>query len=81
MSSTSFVPGTIIQADWLNDVNAAVYGGTTGGGSDLVFIQNGQTVKNNYTITTGFNAGSFGPVSISSGAIVTIPTGSVWTIV
>lgn len=59
----------------------AVGGGATGGGSDAVFIENGQTVTTDYTITTNYNAGSFGPVSINSGVTVTIPTGSVWTIV
>jgi hypothetical protein len=59
----------------------SVGGGATGGGSDQIFIQNGQTVTTNYTITTNYNAGTFGPVSINSGVTVTIPTGSNWTIV
>lgn len=56
-------------------------GGATGGGSDQIFYQNGQTVTTNYTITTSNNAGTFGPVSINSGVTVTVPTGSVWTVV
>jgi hypothetical protein len=56
-------------------------GGATGGGGDQVFIQNGQTVTTDYTITTNYNAGTFGPVSINSGVTVTIPTGSVWTVI
>jgi hypothetical protein len=55
--------------------------GATGGGVDQVFFQNGQTVTTNYTITTNFNAGTFGPVSIDTGITVTVPTGSVWTVV
>jgi hypothetical protein len=58
-----------------------VASGATGGGSDQIFIQNGQTVTSNYTITTNFNAGTFGPVSIDSGVTVTVPTGSVWTVI
>jgi hypothetical protein len=27
------------------------------------------------------NAGSFGPISIASGVVVTVPSGSLWTIV
>ena len=59
----------------------AVGGGATGGGSDAIFIENGQTVTVDYTITSGNNAGTFGPVSIASGVTVTVPSGSVWTIV
>ena len=60
---------------------SSVGGGATGGGSDAVFIENGQTVTTDYTITSGNNAGTFGPVSVASGVTVTIPSGSVWTIV
>ncbi len=60
---------------------SSVGGGATGGGSDAIFIENGQTVNTNYAITTGNNAGTFGPVAIATGVTVTVPTGSVWTIV
>jgi hypothetical protein len=56
-------------------------GGAAGGGSDQIFFENDQTVTANYTIPTGKNAGTFGPVSINSGITVTVPTGSVWTVV
>lgn len=56
-------------------------GGATGGGSDQIFIENGQTVTTDYTITASHNAGTFGPISIDSGVTVTIPSGSVWSIV
>ena len=59
----------------------SVGGGATGGGSDAVFIENDQTVTTNYTITTGKNAGTFGPITVASGVTVTVPSGSVWTIV
>lgn len=56
-------------------------GGATGGGSDEIFWENGQTVTTNYTITTGKNAGTFGPITVDSGVTVTVPSGSVWTVV
>jgi len=59
----------------------SVGGGATGGGSDEVFFENGQTVTNNYTITNGKNALSAGPITINSGVTVTVGTGEVWTIV
>jgi len=60
---------------------ASVGGGATGGGSDQVFYENSKTVTTDYTITTGKNAMSAGPVTINSGISVTIPSGSVWTVV
>lgn len=58
-----------------------VGGGATGGGSDDVFHENGQTVTTNYTLTSGKNAVSAGPISIASGITVTVPAGSNWAIV
>ena len=55
--------------------------GSTGGGGDQIFVQNGQTVTTSYTIPTGFNAMSTGPISINSGVVVTIPANSVWAII
>ena len=45
------------------------------------YIENAATVNTNSTINAGNNAISGGPVSIASGITVTIPTGSVWTVV
>jgi hypothetical protein len=59
----------------------AIGGGATGGGSDDVFYENGQTVTANYTITTAKNAMSAGPVTINSGVSVTIGAGSTWVVV
>lgn len=59
----------------------SVGGGATGAGTDKIFWENGQTVTGNYTITSGNNAGTFGPVTINSGVTVTVPSGSVWTVV
>ena len=56
-------------------------GGATGGGSDQVFYENANTITSNYTISSGKNAGSFGPITINNGVTVTVPNGSIWTIV
>ena len=58
----------------------AVGGGATGGGSDQVFVENGQTVTTNYTITTNNNAMSTGPITVNSGITVTVPSGSRYVI-
>ena len=55
--------------------------GATGGGSDKIFWENGQTVTTNYTITNNYNAMSAGPITINNGIVVTIGTGENWTIV
>lgn len=60
---------------------AASTGGATGGGTDQAFYENDITITTSYTITTNKNAGTFGPVSIASGAVVTVGASSVWTIV
>lgn len=44
-------------------------------------LVNSQTVSANYTIATGDNGLSAGPVSVASGVTVTISSGSVWTVV
>jgi hypothetical protein len=59
----------------------AVGGGATGGGADAVFIENDQAVTTNYTIGANKNAGTFGPITINSGITVTVPSGSVWTVI
>lgn len=59
----------------------SIGGGATGGGSDDIFYENGQTVSTNYTITSGKNAMSAGPITIASGITVTVPSGSEWTVV
>ena len=58
----------------------SIGGGATGGASDHIFYLNDQTVTTNYSIPSGSNAGTFGPVSINGGVTVTVPSGSTWTI-
>ena len=59
----------------------AIGGGATGGSSDDIFYENGQTVTTDYTLSTGKNAMSAGPISINSGVTVTVPSGASWTVV
>ena len=77
LTATSFVG----SGANLTDVDA----GATGGGSDRVFFENEVTVDTNYTIGTTLgqtaNALSAGPITISAGVTVTVPSGSVYTVV
>lgn len=44
-------------------------------------IANNQSVSANYTVASGDNAMSTGPVSVATGVTVTVSTGSVWTVI
>ena len=44
-------------------------------------FENANTISANYTIGTGNNAVSAGPITINSGIVVTVPSGSVWVVV
>lgn len=52
-----------------------------GGGSDAVFYENDQVVTTDYTISTGKNAMTAGPITISTGVTVTVPDDSSWSII
>tara|TARA_B100002019_G_scaffold180145_1_gene155563 strand:- start:179 stop:1537 length:1359 start_codon:yes stop_codon:yes gene_type:complete len=59
----------------------AIGGGATGGGADAWALEHDNTVTTSYTIGTGKNVITAGPLTINSGATVTVPTGSTWVIV
>jgi len=42
---------------------------------------NKQEVLFNYTLATGWNSHSVGPITVASGFAVTIPSGSVWVVI
>jgi hypothetical protein len=56
-------------------------GGATGAGTDEVFWENDQVITASYTITTNKNALSAGPITVNPGVVVTVPSGSAWTVV
>lgn len=45
------------------------------------YIENANNISISSTINTGRNAISGGPVTVASGITVTVPSGSVWTVV
>lgn len=59
------------------------YWGQVGGGAQAqgVVYENGQTISSNYTMTSGNNGSSAGPITVATGITVTIPSGSRWVIV
>ena len=62
--------------------NWVLAGGGGGGGAEAggAIYENTQSINANYTITTGKNGFSVGPISIASGVVVTVPSGSRYVI-
>ena len=88
LNASNLSSGTIPDARFPSTLPAVsganltgISAGATGGGSDQVFYENGQTVTTNYTITNGKNAMSAGPITINSGVTVTVGSGETYTIV
>ena len=59
--------------------------GTGGSGNTAVqlgstIIESSNTIYNSYTLTTGRNGYSVGPVTILTGKAVTVPTGQKWVV-
>ena len=71
--AASLLTGTLPAIDGSN--LTGLTGRATGGGSDEIFYENDQTVTTSYTITNGKNAMATGPITINSGATVTVGSG------
>jgi hypothetical protein len=69
------VVGSYTYSTW-----SVIGGGATGGGGDQVFVQNQTTVTTSYTLTSGYNAESVGPITFNPGVSVIVPTGQRWVI-
>jgi len=67
--------------DQFEGYDGTEWGAVGGGNTAVVGWENQVTVAENYTITTDYNMMSAGPITIDSGYSVTVPSGSVWTIV
>jgi hypothetical protein len=66
---------SILGADTLSTGSAALNIG-------VGILENSNTINSgNYSITTGSNAMSVGPVTVSVNSNVVVPVGSVWTII
>ena len=68
--------------EWWNGTTwAPMGGGATGAPNNPFIYENDIHVTANYTVTSGKNAMSAGPIIVDDGVTVTIPDGSVWSIV
>ena len=74
------VNATTVSATTHNSGNATVNSYMTATTVSSLFYENYNQITANYTITTGYNASSTGPITINNGITVTIPSGQVWAI-
>lgn len=59
---------------------AGAWGGVGGAQANGVIYENSLVITENYTLTTGKNGFSVGPIQIDAGAAVTIPAGQRWVV-
>ena len=72
---------TSFEGDGSNLSNLPASAPVGGASTNTVFFENDKLVEVNYQITSTKNAMSAGPISVSAGIAVTIPSGCSWTIV
>ena len=78
---TGICTATSFEGDGSNLSNLPASAPVGGASTNTVFFENDKLVEVNYQITSTKNAMSAGPVSISAGIAVTVPSGCSWTIV
>ena len=72
---------TLVSGGASGTVAWAAPTGATGAGSDQWALEHDNTITTSYTISTGKNVISAGPLTVNSGATVTVPSGSSWVVV
>ena len=70
------------DSDQFEGYNGSAWGAVGGGNSTANGLwEHANTIVANYTISSGNNALSGGPITVASGVTVTVPSGSAWTVV
>ena len=72
---------TLNQFEGYGTAWGSIGGGATGGGSDTWALEHDNTITTTYAIGSGKNVISAGPLTVNTGATITVPSGSTWTIV
>ena len=79
-ASTGIVSATAFHGDAANLTNLPA-SAPVGTGTDRAFFLNDKVILSSYEIPAEKNAGTFGPVQVAAAKTVTVPSGSVWSIV
>ena len=79
--ATGVITATSFSGSGANLTNLPPSAPVGGASTKQVFFENDNSVDVNYSVTSGKNAMSAGPIAIKSGITVTVPSGSFWTIV
>lgn len=79
--ATGVITATSFSGSGANLTNLPAGAPVGGATTNTVFFENDNSVDVNYSVTSGKNAMSAGPIAIKSGITVTVPSGSFWTIV
>jgi hypothetical protein len=78
---TAFVAvGTSGQVLQSNGTSAPSWVAPSGAQAGGVIYENSLVISSNYTLTSGRNGMSVGPITVSSGASVTVPSGQRWIV-
>ena len=86
-SSIGFVEGGVeaaridSNANFLVGTTTAVSRVTVNGDVAGTFFVNPTTVSTSYTIPTNYNAMTTGPITVNTGIVVTVGSGSTWTVI
>lgn len=75
LASTTGIASTVAVRDSSNKVQASGHVSSSG------LFEHSATISETYVIATGNNAISAGPLIVATGGSVTVPTGSIWTVV
>ena len=78
---TGILTATSFSGDGSSLSNLPAGAPVGGASTNTVFFENDKAVGVGYSITSGKNAMSAGPLTINAGIAVTVPSGSSWTIV
>ena len=73
------VTGTVAATSYTGD-GSALTGIAAGASAGGVIYENSDDITSDYTLTTGKNGMSVGPITIAGGVTVTVPSGQRWVI-
>ena len=75
------VTGTVAATAYTGDGGALTgIEAAAGGGTDHAFLETDNTINSSYSISSSRNAMTVGPVTVASGATITVPSGQRWII-